>query len=111
MSFKYLLRNALHAEDLDTGVFAVLECVGDESEILLVHLAQVHTEAARCVEAAATAFALEVLSLLVPDEDLEIVEILLTVVAPWTGEHELEVWGISLLLRHGGGGLFLLCLV
>ena len=52
------------------------------------------------VQAAATSFTLEVLSLLMVDEDFEIVKITFAVVAPWSRKLFLNVRMTSLLLRH-----------
>jgi hypothetical protein len=51
------------------------------------------------VQATVTALALEVLSLLVIDEDLEVVEVALAVVTPWPGEKLLD-GGVLALLAH-----------
>lgn len=55
------------------------------------------------VEAATAALAFEVLGLLVVDQDLEVVEVALAVVAPRTSKDLLDVGVISLLLAHVDG--------
>lgn len=52
------------------------------------------------IEPSATSLALEVLSLLMIDEDLKIVEVSLTVVAPWPSQDLLDIRMLSLGLAH-----------
>lgn len=52
------------------------------------------------VESSPTPLAFEVLSLLMIDENFEVVEISLTVVAPWSSENLLDIRMLSLGLPH-----------
>ncbi len=52
------------------------------------------------IESPSTSLALEVLSLLMIDEDFEIVKVSLTVVAPWPSENLLDIRMLSLGLAH-----------
>jgi len=52
------------------------------------------------VQATPTSVAFEVLGLLMVDEDLEVVEVTFTVVAPWSRQDFFHIGVASLLLRH-----------
>lgn len=56
---------------------------------------------ASSVEASRTAIAFEMLCLLVVDEDLEVVEVALAVIAPWALEEVLDFGVLTLLFGHG----------
>ena len=53
------------------------------------------------IQSPSTSIALKVLCLLVRDEDLEVVEVAFTVIAPWPGKEFFEVGMTALLLAHG----------
>lgn len=53
-----------------------------------------------CIKPATAPLAFEVLRLLVIDQDLEIIEVALAVVAPWPRENFGQVRMIALLFRH-----------
>lgn len=59
-----------------------------------------HGESSCGVQSATTSFAFEVFSLLMGDENLKVIEITLTVVAPGTSEEFLDIWVITLLLSN-----------
>jgi hypothetical protein len=61
--------------------------------------------ASGCVQTAPTPVAFEVLRLLVRDENLEVVEVALAVIAPWSLELLVEVWIPLPLLCHCGYGV------
>jgi hypothetical protein len=54
-------------------------------------------------ESASASLAFEVLRFLVIDENLEIIEVALTVVAPRTRQDLIEIGMITLLFRHPAG--------
>jgi len=91
MGLDYLSWDALHAEDFDGDIVAVWQGILDGLQLLLVHLVHVHRQAADRIEATVTALTFEVLGSLVRDEDLEVVEVALAVVAPWSLKHFVDV--------------------
>lgn len=60
---------------------------------------------ASCIESATASLAFEVFCFLVIDQDLEIVEVALAVVAPGPRENLSQVGMITLLLRHSAKAL------
>ena len=56
---------------------------------------------ASCVEPSPTSLALEMLRFLVVDQDLQIVEVALTVIAPRPCKDFFKIWMLSLGLAHG----------
>ena len=55
---------------------------------------------ASCVEPPPTSLALEMLRFLVVDEDLQIIEVALTVIAPRPRKDFFKIWMLSLGLAH-----------
>ena len=53
-----------------------------------------------CVQTAPTSVAFEMLCFLMIDENLEVVKITFTVIAPWSRQDFFDIWVASLLLRH-----------
>lgn len=51
-------------------------------------------------QSATASFALEVFGFLMIDENLQVIEIALTVVAPWSGEDLIQVGMVALLFGH-----------
>ena len=72
--FHVLLRNALHAVDLDLDVAAGGNRVGDLVDGFFVDLHAVDREAGACVQLLVADVTFEVLGFLVLDEDLFVVE-------------------------------------
>jgi hypothetical protein len=94
--------DSLHAENFYVKTNAVGEGVVDGSEILLVDLTHVDTQASCGIQSSATFFTLEVFGFLMIDENLEVVEIALAVVAPWSRKDFFDVGMMTLLLGHVG---------
>ena len=97
-----ILGDALNAEDLDLEALAVRQGVLNMRQGLLVDLVHVHRQAAGRVQPPAAAVAFEMLGLLVGDEQLQVLEVALAVVAPRPGQDFLDVGVTALLLPHGG---------
>lgn len=95
--------DAFHAKNLNVKACAVRKSIVDCTEVLLVNLGHVYAETACCVKPSAASLAFEVLCLLVIDENLQVIEVAFTVIAPWSGEDFFHVGVVALLLRHGGG--------
>ena len=55
-----------------------------------------------CIQSTTTFIALEMLSFLMIDQDLQIIKIALTIVAPWPRQNFFDIWMSSLLFRHDG---------
>jgi hypothetical protein len=83
-------RDAFDAEDLDVNTATAFDRVFDFGELKLVDLAHVDGEAADCLQATVAGIALEVTGFLVRAEDLDIVKVTFTVVAPRAVENLCE---------------------
>lgn len=77
VALRGVLRDALHAEDLDLEPGAIGQGVFHLLERLLVNLRHVHRQTTGRVESATASVALEVLGLLMGDEKLEILKVAL----------------------------------
>lgn len=97
-----VFRDPLHSEYLNVEACAVGEGVVDSRQVFLVNLAQMHAQPSCCVESAPASFAFEMFCLLVIDEDLEVVEVALTVVTPRPRQDLFDVRVVSLFLGHLG---------
>jgi hypothetical protein len=92
--------DSFHAEDFNVEAGSVWQGIVDGSQVFLVYLAHVHAETPCSVQSAPASFTFEVLCFLVVDQDLEIVKVALTVVAPRACEDLFEIGVVALLLRH-----------
>lgn len=95
-----LVRDTLHAEDLDIKALAVGQRILDLVEGFFMDLVQVHGETSGSVETTTTSVALEVLGLLMRDKELQILKVTLAVVAPWPRQDVLDIGVTALLLAH-----------
>lgn len=57
------------------------------------------------IQSPTASFTFKMLGFLVGDEDLHVVEVALTVIAPWSREDFFGIWVASLLFGHFGGQL------
>lgn len=98
-----LIRDAHHAEYLWFNSLSAFNCVVDGFKRRLVHLLQVDRQSASSVKATVAIVTLEVLCLLVRDENLLVIKVALTVIAPRARDELLDVNAIALFLDHGCG--------
>ena len=95
-----LFRNALHAKDLYLESRAIRQGILNDGQRLLVDLLEMDVQAASSVEASAAAIAFVVLGLLMIDQDFEVIEIALTIVAPRSREDLVDLRVLPLVLPH-----------
>ena len=99
-----LLRNVIwdtfHAEDLDVKPGSVGQGIIDCGEILLMDLTHVNTQASCGVQPSAASFALEVLCFLMVDQNFQIIEVALAVIAPGSREDLFNIGAMGLPLGH-----------
>lgn len=55
-----------------------------------------------CIQPSSASLAFEMLRFLMVDQDLQIIKVTLTVVAPWPREDLFDVWVVALLFGHNG---------
>lgn len=98
----HVLGDALHSKNLIFQTCAARDGILDLGERFLVDLCHVHIQTTCSIQPPATSVAFEVLCLLVIDENLQIIKVALTIVAPRTRENLLNVGVVPLFLAHVG---------
>jgi hypothetical protein len=96
----YLCWDTFHAKYLHLKPLSVRQGVVDTGQGFLVNLIHMDRQASCCVQSAATSFAFEVFSFLVGDENFEVIEITLTVIAPRSSKQLLDIGVAALFLAH-----------
>jgi hypothetical protein len=95
---------ATHAKNFDAWALAALDCVANAGDGCLVHLLCVNRQAIRRVKSSGTVLAVEMHFALVRLQHLLVIEVAVTVVAPWAREEFLQRLPLALPRPcHDGG--------
>lgn len=92
--------NAFHTKYLDIESLSTRQGIVDTRQGLFVNLIHMNGQTSCGIQSATTSFAFEMFSFLVRDEDLQVIEITLTIIAPWPSQQLLNIGMTALLLAH-----------